>query len=178
MPQSEDPVVAHFLPLDLLPWCEIEKNQWARVGHIDPSEIFGVTVETLCRPWATWSKPIAGKPGLLYDVTLYTRRSRYLDYGQLLENTRNLHKHCVYVCLDHHATDIRITIPAVLGADRVIEIVEHFIEMSCSCILPGSWPAYKGTVQTFADSWPEYVLSPDNPLTFLSKDQPCSFFGV
>lgn len=178
LPLTSDPVVAHFLPLDLLPWREVEKNKWARVGHIDPGESFGATVEALRRPWASWSTPVAGNAGLLYDVTLYTRRSRYLDYGGLLENTRALHSHIVYICLAHHADDIRLTIPAVLGADRIIEIVERFIEVARTYIRPGGWPTYKGSIQQFAGSWPEYVLSPDNPLTFLSPDQPCSFFGV
>lgn len=178
LPQTDDPVVAHFLPLDLLPWAEVQKNQWARVGHIDPGETFGMTVEASCRPWAARAKPVAGKSGLLYDVTLYTRRSRHLDYSRLLPLTRDLHAHFVYVCLDHHATDIRLTIPAVLGADRVIALLERFLELARSCIYPGEWPTYKGTIAQFAASWPEYVLSPENPLTFLSPDQPCSFFGV
>jgi hypothetical protein len=178
LPQSDDPVVAHFLQYDLLPWGEVEKNKWARVGHIDPGETFGMTVEAICRPWAKWTKPVAGNPGLVYDVTLYTHRSRHLDYTRLLPLTRELHPHMVYVCLDHFATDIRLTIPAVLGADRVIDVVERFLDRARSCIYPGDWPGYKGTVEQLADSWPEFVLSPENPLTFLSKDQPCSFFGV
>ena len=178
LPQTNDPVVAHFLQLDLLPWVEVQEKQWARVGHIDPGETFGMTVEAICRPWAKWSTPVAGQAGILYDVNLYTRRSRHLDYTRLLPLIRDLHPHFVYICLDHHATDIRITIPALLGAERVIEIVERFLDLARSCIYPGDWPTYKGTVEAFASSWPEYVLSPDNPLTFLSKDQPCSFFGV
>lgn len=178
LPQTDDPVVAHFLSLDLLPWVEVEPKKWARVGHIDPGETFGMTVEALCRPWAKWSKPIAGSVGLLYDVTLYSRRSRYLDYTKLLPLTRELHPHFVYICLDHHATDIRLTIPALLGTDRVIEILERFLDRARSCIYPGEWPTYKGSVEQFAGSLPEFVLSPDNPLTFLSPDQPCSFFGV
>lgn len=178
LPQTDDPVVAHFLSLDLLPWAQVEQTKWARVGHIDPSETFGMIVETLRRPWAKWAKPVAGNAGLLYDVTMYTRGSRHLDYTRLLPLTRELHPHMVYICLDHHATDVRLTIPALLGADRVIETVELFLDRARSCIYPGAWPTYKGSVEQFADSWPEYVLSPENPLTFLSPDQPCSFFDV
>jgi len=178
LPQTDDPVVAHFLALDLLPWVEVQPKEWARVGHVDPGETFGMTVEALCRPWAQWLKPVAGNAGLLYDVTLYTRGSRHLDYARLLPITRELHPHLVYICLDHHAIDIRITIPALLGADRTIQIVECFLDRVRSCTYPGNWPAHKGTVEQFAASWPEYVLSPDNPLAFLSPDQPCSFFGV
>jgi len=178
LPQSDDPVVQHFLPLDPLPWREVKDNQWARVGSIDQREYFGMTVEAICRLWATWSVPVAGKEGLLYDVVLYVRGAHYLDCGTLLEQTQSLHKHLVYICLDPHATDIRVTIPAILGADRVIQILENFIAISRSCICPGSWPSYKGTVQDLADAWPEYVLGSDNPLSYLAPDMPCSFFSV
>ncbi len=178
LPQSGDPVVAHFLPYDLLPWVEVEKNSWARVGSVDPTAVFGMTVETICRPWTKWAAPVAGMEGILYDVTLHVRGSRYLEFSRLLENTQTLHKHFVHIMLSNHADDIRITIPAILGEKPVIEIVERFVESARSCILPGRWPTYKGTIQKLADSLPEPVLGPANPLTFLSKDQPCSFFGV
>jgi hypothetical protein len=29
-----------------------------------------------------------------------------------------------------------------------------------------------------ADEWPEYVLGPSNPLTFLDPEMKCSFFGA
>jgi hypothetical protein len=176
LPQANDPVVDHFLPLDLLPWCEIEKNNWARVGSIPHSEWFGVKVETLSRPWATWSTPVAGKEGILYDVTFFVRGSRHLDYSRLLENSRKLHRNFVHICLDSYADEIRLTIPAVLGAKRIIDIVEKMIDAARSCTYPGKWPAYKGTVQNLAASWPEYVLEPNHPLTLLSNDMPCSIF--
>ncbi len=34
------------------------------------------------------------------------------------------------------------------------------------------------TVQKLSEKWPEYVLGPKNPLTFLGPDMPCSFFNV
>jgi hypothetical protein len=33
-------------------------------------------------------------------------------------------------------------------------------------------------VDEFAMQWPEYVLGPSNPLTFLDPDMPCDFFGL
>jgi len=55
LPQTGDPVVAHFLPLDLLPWVKIKRGEWARVGSIPHDEWFGVTVETTAQPWAKWA---------------------------------------------------------------------------------------------------------------------------
>lgn len=178
LPHSDDPVVEHFLPLDLLPWQEVEKQKWTRVGFIDSQAAMTVTVEVLLRPWATWSTPVAGKDGMLYEVTIYIRHIRHLEYDRFLKGTQDLHKHFVHVCLDSVAKEIRMTIPAILGADRIISIVERLVEVARHCIAPGEWPPYKGSIQSLADSWPEYVLGPENPLTFLSPDQHCSFFGV
>jgi len=50
--------------------------------------------------------------------------------------------------------------------------------MARSCAYPNDWPAYKGTIKSLADTWPEYVLEPDHPLTLLTSDMPCSIFGV
>ena len=38
LPASRDAVTHHFLHLDPLPWCEVEPNQWARVGMVDKSQ--------------------------------------------------------------------------------------------------------------------------------------------
>lgn len=79
LPQSDDPVVSHFLDLDLIPWRQVGDNQWARVGFADPDAPLYVTVEVLCRPWASWSTPIAGTSGLLYDVRLHARHQSTLS---------------------------------------------------------------------------------------------------
>lgn len=178
LPYSEDSVVERFLPLDLLPWQEVREREWARVGFIDPQAAFTVTVEVLLRPWAAWSIPVAGKEGMLYEITIFVRHVRHLEYDRFLKGTQSIHKHLVHICLDSAAKDIRITIPTILGSDRVIEIVDRLVEVARYCIASGEWPSYKGSIQSLADSWPEYVLGPENPLTFLSPDQPCSFFGI
>lgn len=180
LPQTDDPVVAHFFPLDLLPWVETATGEWARVGSIPDDAWFGVTVETTVRPWAKWEKPVAGREGIFYDVNIFLRgsRRRHFDFVRLLENTRRLHKHFVHICLGNYADDIRMTIPAVLGEKPNIEILERLIEMARSCAYPGEWPSYKGTIKSVADAWPEYVLEPGHPLTLLTSDTPCSIFDV
>jgi len=180
LPQTDDPVVAHFLSLDLLPWVEVSPRKWARVGSIPDSEWFWVTVETTLRPWAIWGTPIAGREGIFYNVDIFIRGRRryYFDYPQLLKNTRPLHAHFAHVCLDDRAERIRITVPALLGEKTVITVLEEMIDMARSCAYPNDWPAYKGTIKSLADTWPEYVLEPDHPLTLLTSDMPCSIFGV
>ncbi len=178
LPQTEDPVVAHFFPLDLLPFAEIEPSKWAQVGSIPQNAWFGVSVATTLRPWATWGRPVAGREGLFYDVTIYLRgfRRRHFDYPQWLKNTQRLHKHIAHICLDHQANEIRMTIPAILGERPVIDILEQMIDMARSCAYPGEWPAYKGTIKHRAAAWPEYVLEPQHALTLLTSDMPCSIF--
>lgn len=178
LPQSVDPVVQNFLHLDLFPWCETSDAHWARIGSADPSERFTVTVEILQMPWAEWKVPIAGEKGFLYDVLIYARGQRHLDYKQLLRSTSAIHKHLVYMCFDGGAKSLRFTVPACLGAVAVIDMIEQFHEASMNCLRSGIDETPDSVVQAFADALPEYVLGPQNPLTFLSPDMPCSFFGV
>lgn len=176
--QSEDPVEAHFLHLDPFPWGEMSDGHWARTGIANPEARLGVTVEVLHRPWAVWSIAAAGTPGLLYDVTIHARRERHLDYCRLVERTPSIHEHVVHVCLDGSADSVRVTIPAMLGADRVIKIVKVLHEACLYCLVSGFSRSDPDAVQRFADSLPEFVLGPESPLTFLSPDMPCSFFGA
>ena len=180
LPQTDDPVVAHFLPLDLLPWVEVQPRKWARVGSIPDSEWFCVTVETTRQPWATWGTPVVGREGIFYDVDIFVRghRRRYFDYPQLLNNTRRLHAHFAHICLDDRAERLRIIVPTLLGEKTIIATLEQMIEMARSCAYPNEWPSYKGTIKSITDAWPEYILEPYHPLTMLTSDMPCSIFGV
>ena len=114
----------------------------------------------------------------MYDVTIHARHQSHLEYRRLLQSTSRLHEHLVHICLDSIAKSIRITIPAVLGAEHVTPIVERFYEASLYCLVSGLSQQRDNAVQAFADTWPSYVLGPENPLTFLAPDMPCSFFGV
>ncbi len=176
LPQSDDPVVSHFLEHDLFAWTKVDGSKWARIGHAAPSERFAVTVEVLPMPWATWSMPIAGQPGFLYDVMIYARGQRHLDYRSILRTTLNLHPHIVHLCLDGGAKPFRFTVPACLGKDKVISIIEGFFDAAQNSLRPGLEDVSNGPAQRLADSFPEYVLGPENPLTFLSPDMPCDFF--
>ncbi|VVE48932.1 hypothetical protein PCO31111_04601 [Pandoraea communis] len=176
LPQSSDPVVEHFLPLDIIPWRQASDGTWARIGSTDPSERFTVTVEVLAMPWAEWKVPIVGREGFLYDVTIYARGQRHLDYHRLMRSTTKLHDHVVHICLDGAARQFRFTVPACLGAARIIPIVEGFDHAARNSLAPGARDALDGTVQAFADAQPEYVLGPLNPLSFLSRDMPCALF--
>ncbi len=174
LPQSDDSVTSHFLHLDQFPWSQVEDRKWARIGIADPAARLGMTIEIIRRPWATWSVPIEGREGFLFDVQIHARRSRELNYRRILQSTSRLHKHVVHIALDNLAHSFRVTIPAILGADCVKTVIEGFFEEAESAV--GSYGG--GTAKEIASDWPEYVLGPDNPLTFLEPDMPCSFFGA
>jgi hypothetical protein len=178
IPHSADPVVSHFLDLDLYPWRQLRDNRWARVGTTDPDALLSVTVEVLCRPWATWSTPIAGTSGLLYDVRMHASRQRSFEYRPLLESTASVHPHLVHICLDSMAKKLRLTIPAVLGSELIIAIVERFTEAAHYCLQTSLRSGDEREVQALADASPEYILGPAHPLAFLDPQMPCSIFAV
>jgi len=178
LPQSDDPVVSEYLHLDLIPWTQLSDGKWARIGAAHPSEPLFVTVEVLRRPWATWSTPVAGQPGLVYYVTLHARGDRCLDYRQLLEHTKATHQHLIYVSLESGSKAVRITIPAVLGAERVIQLIGRFVEASLYAATRSTWTNSDAALRALVEASPAHVIGPENPLSFLSPDMPCSLFGV
>lgn len=177
LPQAGDPVAAHFLELDPFPWTEVNPNEFGRVGIADQSLVIAVTVEALKRPWADASSLVDGTPGHLYDIQLIARDGRKIDYAKLLQHTRALHHHVVHLCLDGGESCLRITLPAVLGSAKVIELVASFLEATRYAVSRSRNPVASDS-DALASEWPEYVLGPRDPLTFLDADMPCSFFGV
>ncbi len=179
LPATDDPVTGKFLEFDPFPYREVGMKTWARVGHADSSMVYAVTVECLRRPWAATAMRVEGVQGYLYDVNVAARNQRTYDYLRFLEGTRGVHRHLVYLCLDRFAGSVRLTIPAILGAGRVIEIIERVIDVTKYTIRPSPMLGLEDpSVQHLSEEWPEYILGPDNPLTFLSPEMPCAFFNV
>jgi hypothetical protein len=85
----------------------------------------------------------------------------------------------VHICLDTSSYSIRVTLPAVLGSEKVIEIIDKLISATEYTMESGHQINTDDlSVQKLSEKWPEYVLGPKNPLTFLGPDMPCSFFNV
>jgi len=175
LPPTNDPVVAHFLSLDLFPWTEVEARTWARVGHADPREKLSVTVEVLTMPWATRLVPVAGKSGAFYDVVILARGSRHMDYQRLLRMAKAMQGRIAHLCLSANSGGVRVTVPTVIGENEAISVIGAFCEAARNCLLPGDGPG-EASVNALADAQPEFVLGPRNPLTFLGPDMPCAFF--
>jgi hypothetical protein len=174
LPASDDSVVSQFLPYDPFPWTEVREKRWARIGVADPSLVIAVTVEVLRRPWAAWSQQVDGKAGHIYDVRLMARDRRYPTF---LQSTRAFHSHLTHLCLDSSENMVRLTIPALLGSAKVIEIVDraldvarHVVDRSRNPIAP--------TAEDLSDEWPEFVLGPAHPLSFLTPEMKCTFFNA
>lgn len=191
LPQSNDLVIRNFLHLDPFPWSEVEPNKWVRIGSAPPDLVISATFEVMRRPWLKSRAPkqVSGKYGYLYDVTLAARNSRRFDYSLFLNNTKSVHQRLCHICLANFSDIIRFTIPTSLGREDIIDIIQTLIEAAQYSVRPGrdsfvfEKPSETGSrqlnmVDTFAEKWPEYVLGPSNPLTFLGPDMPCSFFGI
>ena len=176
IPQTCDPIAAHFLPLDPLPWSEIEQGKWAQVGVRDKSLPVGLSVRSQRRVWCRDSL-LPGNAGHLYDFYLFAQDARCFDLEQLLNQTNADHHHLVHICLDHDESSVRLTVPSILGEPSIIALVERFHEAALYAARRGRNPIAPPP-NVLAERWPEYVIGPRNPLTFLDPQMPCSFFGV
>lgn len=173
IPQDTDAVAKHFLPLDPLPWVEIEEKTWAQVGFRDKSLPVGLSVRSQRRPWC--HAPLEpGKPGHLYDFYMFAQDGRAFDLPNLLARTRTRHQHLVHLCLDNMDNAIRFTIPSVLGAAEIIDITQFIYDEAIYACRRSPLPP----PTELADAWPEYVIGVSNPLTFLAPDMPCAFFAA
>jgi len=173
LPPSQDLIVQRFLDLDPFPWSQLPDGKWARFGMADPNLPIAVTVQVIRRPWATWTTPALGVPGLLYDVVLVARH-QHLNYRRLLPQIASMRQNVVYICLDGSASTIRATIPAVLGETIVVDTIAHLVESARNSLT--SAETTTEAVRVAADASAEYIVGPNNPLAFLDPGMPCSFF--
>jgi hypothetical protein len=98
------------------------------------------------------------------------------DYRKLLQWTKAQHKHVVHLRLCSSGASFRVTLPAILGAPKLIEIIEAFHDGALNCVHPFLDEHSATGIDAIARDFPEYVLGPQNPLTFLAPDMPCAFF--
>ena len=184
LPPSKDAVIKEFLHLDPFPWTEIEPKYWSRIGIADPNLTVSATVEVMRRPWLTSSQPaqIAGEHGYLYDIMLCARDNRRFEYPQFLVNTKSIHSSICHICLDSFQNTLRLTVPTVLGKESIIQIIRMLIAEARNALRPtpvrDDSDEQKLFVESLVEQWPEYVLGPSSPLTFLNPTMPCSFFGL
>lgn len=180
LPPTKDPVIKKFHPLNQFPYVEVEKRKWAMVGTIGPGEAFTVSVEVMRRAWRARrsSARVAGEEGYLYDVTITGLDRRSFDYPRYLQDTKRLHEAVVHICLDSYNSRVRATIPAVLGTRQVNQTIQGLIDWVPNSLRRSDMEDRSKENEYLAQKWPEYVLGPSNPLSFLTPDMPCSFFSL
>ena len=143
------------------------------------------------RPWSQRlsAGEVAGSAGYLYDVTLQAAKGRAFDVARFLSGTQRLHAQLCHICLGRAGESIRLTVPALLGAAPIAQLLDDLAKVGRLALGPAfaGRPALLEVLERVqdpdpmdlvAESYPEYVLGPANPLTFLEPNMPCSFFGV
>ena len=73
----------------------------------------------------------------------------------------------MHLCLDSDQSSFRLTLPAILGEEAIIELVEAFHGAALNAVRRQSSGVDANLVDAIAQAWPEHVLGPGNPLTFL-----------
>ncbi len=161
LPQDKDPVTKKYLELDPFAPKQIGENEWAVYGSAPQDMRYMVSVNTIRREWATYSEIVDGTAGYLYDIRILMRKERQYNYKNFLDQTKAIHSHFVHICLDHFSNSIRVTLPAVLGSEKVIEIIDKLIHATEYSIESGHRiNADNLFVQNLSEKYPEYVLGP------------------
>ncbi len=179
LPPERDAVAKKYANLDPFSFKEIDSNEWARFGSAPQGLKYIVSINSSRRRWAEKSVEITGTPGYIYNVNITLRDNWKFKYSELLTATNKFKADVIHVCLDAFSDTFRVTIPAVIGADKVCGIVDSLINITENSItVHHPINSDIDTVQKLSEEWPEYVIGPKNPLTYLGPDMPCSFFNV
>ncbi len=179
LPPDRDAVAKKYADLDPFSFKEVAPNEWARIGSAPQGLRYIVSIYSLRRRWAEKSAVIDGTLGYIYDVNIHLRDNTQFDYSKFLTAASKYKEEVLHICLDTFSSTVRVTIPAILGSGKVCEIVNNLISFTENSItVHRSINSDDQTIQRLSEKWPEYVVGPKNPLTFLGPDMPCSFFNV
>jgi hypothetical protein len=179
LPPERDAVAKKYVDLDPFSFKEIAPNEWAKCGMASQGLRYIVSISSLRRRWAEKVDVIDGTPGYIYAVNIHLRENKQFDYSKFLTAASEYKADLIHICLDAFSSTVRVTIPAKIGSSKVCEIIDKLIDITDNSMTVHR-PINSGdqTVQKLSEKWPEYVLGPKNPLTFLGPDMPCSFFNV
>ena len=93
--------------------------------------------------------------------------------------------------MDYSPCSVRVTIPVVPAKTALVEIIAGLVQGAQDTLQPERVRGHfqsssqidtdptgqeRISADRLAEEWPEYVLGPSNPMTFLCPDMPCSFF--
>ncbi|AEJ01304.1 hypothetical protein Nit79A3_1472 [Nitrosomonas sp. Is79A3] len=179
LPPDKDIVAMKYVDLNPFSFKEIAPNEWAQIGSAPQGLRYILSINLIKRWWANKLEVIEKTPGYIYDVQIYLRNNQQFDYGDFLEFFSKFKREILHICLDTFSSNIRVTIPVVIGSKRACEIIDELIKYAeNSMSVQHSINCDDQSVQRLSEKWPEYILGPKNPLTFLGPGMPCSFFNV
>ncbi|MFW8590802.1 Swt1 family HEPN domain-containing protein [Glaciecola sp. 2405UD65-10] len=179
VPPDKDIVAKAYVDLNPFSFKEVAPNEWAQIGSAPPDLRYIVSISSQRRRWAEKSVVIDGTPGYIYDLSIHLRDNRQFEYSKFLAETTRYKAEIIHICLDTFSSTVRVTIPAILGSEKVCKIIDGLINITeHSITIHRPTNSDDNSVQKLSEEWPEYVLGPKNPLTFLGPDMPCSFFNV
>jgi len=179
LPPERDDVAQKYVDLDPFSFKEVAPNEWAQFGSAPQGLRYIVSINSIRRRWAEKATVIDGTPGYIYDINIHIRDNRQFDYSKFLTAVSKFKADIIHICLDTFSSTARVTIPAIIGGDKVCKIVDNLIKITeNSMTVHRPINSDDQTVQRLSEEWPEYVVGPKNPLTFLGPDMPRSFFNV
>jgi hypothetical protein len=142
-----------------------------------------LTIYRSIRPWAEphinrerLENFSVSEPGILYHANIVAVDHRVMQYKKILQNTKSFHEYCIHIVLDWNCLSIELTFPSILPLEVIGDTIEEFLKRTHEAVLRSEIDEMEA--EQVAAEWPEYVLPPSNPLSFLCSDIPCSFFGV
>ena len=187
---SNDPIIHKFAKL----------NPYVRKDSLSVDEddgifthfarSFEIRIDIVRRLWINApidSSQVIGCPGFFYDLNIHEHEGRDFDYKEILKSTQSLHEHILYISLSSSGRHVGVLLPSLLGKEILIVIIRAFIDAAANNLIPrrpdislSMESAEKAIdeVENIADQWPEYVIGPKNPISFLDSDMECSFFGA
>lgn len=179
LPPDRDPVALRYIDLDPFSFKEIAPNEWAQIGSAPQNLKYIVSIHSIRRRWTEKSATIDGTSGYIYNINILLRNNRQFDYLKFLTAASKFKADIIHIFLDTFSSTVRVTIPAIIGGENVCKIIDGLINITESSMTAlRSINSDDETVQKLSEEWPEYVIGPKNPLTFLESDMPCSFFNV
>lgn len=145
------------------------------------SAAYGVSIGISKRLWANSTENITDASNCLLHLSIMTMNRRHFEYPLFLNRVVHLSSDIVHISLSDLSDGIRVTIPVKNGTKENISLIKELIDHAVYSIRLSHIENVEENslyVQRLSKKYPEYILGPDNPLTFLSSDCPCSFFGV
>src|SRR5690606_35681324 len=134
-------------------------NEWAQIGSAPRGLRYIVSISSLRRRWAEKSVVIDGTSGYIYDVNIHLRDGRQFDYSRFLATASKYKAELIHIFLDTFSSTVRVTIPAILGSEKVCEIVDGLITIAeNSMTVHRPINSDDQAVQILSEQWPEYVL--------------------